>query len=478
VLVRVIPVVLTVFLGACTDYGLNERKDDTYIQPAISVSPASLAFALATLDVPETDVFQVTNVGSARLEISSMTLLGSGNFSFTVPDYSDGLEPSESLEVVVEYSPDETGVQDDAAIFIENSDHTNSVVQVPLVGQVDMPLVVISPSPLDMGQVVTDDLVEDTLFLTSAGQVPVTLNRWEVSGDVFSLVEGDAWPMTLEPGEETTLDVTFAPTVAGSFTETFLVHTESPAPDSSALLLGGGVSADPIAVCSADPTEVHPGEPATWVGSASYDAAGYQIVQWDWNLLARPSGSTSSFPTGSSADRPGFVPDLAGEYRARLMVTNELGMVSTPCVATLLATPEEDLWIQMSWTHSGDDMDLHLLRPGGALRTTNDCYYGNCRGGGLDWGSPGVTADNPVLDLDDIGGTGPENINISSPETGTFTVYVHDYPGSSYTPANDVTLTIFVGGYQAWTDTRSISGEDSDEAFAEVEWPSGVVTGL
>jgi hypothetical protein len=341
-----------------------------------------------------------------------------------------------------------------------------------------MPLVVISPSPLDMGQLVTDEFAEDTLFLTSAGQVPVTLNRWEVSGDAFSLVEGDAWPMTLEPGEETTLDVTFTPTEAGTFSETFLVHTESPAPDSSALLLGEGLSAEPIAVCSADPAEVSPGEPATWVGSASYDAAGYQIIQWDWNLLARPSGSTASFPTGSAADRPGFVPDLAGEYRARLMVTNELGMVSAPCVATLLATPEEDLWIQMSWTHSGDDMDLHLLRPGGTLRSTNDCYYANCRGGGLDWGVQGVTADNPVLDLDDISGTGPENINVSSPETGTFTVYVHDYPGSVYSAANDVTMTIFVGGYQAWTDTRAISGEDTYEAFAEVEWPSGVVTGL
>ena len=473
-----IPAFLSVFLVACTDYGLNERKDDNYIQPSISVSPPSLAFALATLEAPETDVFQVTNVGSALLEIGSMTLLGSGNFSFTAPDYSAGLEPEESLEVVVAYTPDATGVQDDAAIFIESSDPHNDIIQVPLVGQVDMPLVVISPSPLNMGQVVTDEFGEDTLFLTSAGQVPVTLNRWEVSGDAFSLVEGDAWPMTLEPGEETTLEVSFAPTEAGSFSETFQVYTESPAPDASALLLGEGLSTEPIAVCSANPTEVHPGDSATWVGSSSYDAAGYHIIQWDWNLLSRPSGSTAGFPSGASADRSGFVPDLAGEYRARLIVTNELGMASDPCVATLLATPEEDLWIQMSWAHAGDDMDLHLLRPGGSLRTSNDCYYSNCRNGGLDWGSPGVTADNPVLDLDDIGGTGPENINISSPETGTFTVYVNDYPGSTYTAANNVTVTIFVGGYQAWTDTRPISGESVDEAFAEIEWPSGIVTGL
>ena len=67
---------------------------------------------------------------------------------------------------------------------------------------------------------------------------------------------------------------------------------------------------------------------------------------------------------------------------------------------------------------------------------------------------------------------------MSDPENGVFKVYAHDYPGSSFAAGNDVTIVIYVGGAMVWSDTRTITGEDSYTLFAEVEWPSGVVTGM
>ena len=63
-------------------------------------------------------------------------------------------------------------------------------------------------------------------------------------------------------------------------------------------------------------------------------------------------------------------------------------------------------------------------------------------------------------------------INILSPETGSFKVVVHDHTSNTYTGANDVTVVIFAGGYQVFTDTRTITGEDTYTEFAEIEWPS------
>jgi len=244
---------------------------------------------------------------------------------------------------------------------------------------------------------------------------------------------------------------------------------------------GGGTALPdddkPIAVCDVSPNPVEPPfETATWDGSGSYDPEGHAIVDYSWALISAPSGSTERMPTGSSATRSGFEPDLAGDYIGQLVVTTDDGRISEPCQVTLESIPAEDLWVEMFWQYSGDDMDLHLVNPGGRLESNDDCYYMNCTGG-LSWGSAG-TADDPYLDLDDIPGVGPENINIAAPYAGQYTVYVHDYPGSYYSGANNVTVRVYINGVKLYDQTKSISGDDTYTPFASIDWTSGTVTPL
>ena len=233
----------------------------------------------------------------------------------------------------------------------------------------------------------------------------------------------------------------------------------------------------PTAVCSVAPNPVTPPfTPATFDGSQSYTASGNTIVSYLWQLVEQPEGSAVSLPFDSGVYIPDFYADLAGSYVGQLTIVNELGLSDT-CQVVLEAIPAQSLWVEMFWQHSGDDMDLHLLAPSGILETNSDCYYANCAWASLDWGLIGVAEDNPKLDIDDISGIGPENINIYAPQTdGVYTVYVHDYPGSVYSSPNEVTVNIYLNGSLVWTGTKPISIEGSYTPFALIDWATQTVT--
>jgi len=62
----------------------------------------------------------------------------------------------------------------------------------------------------------------------------------------------------------------------------------------------------------------------------------------------------------------------------------------------------------------------------------------------LEWDAP-VPEDNPRLDIDDVDGFGPENINIYSPVAGhNYTVGIHYYDAEGMGPAS-VYVKIYCG---------------------------------
>lgn len=151
------------------------------------------------------------------------------------------------------------------------------------------------------------------------------------------------------------------------------------------------------------------------------------------------------------------------------------------CDETVTST---GLVIQLIWAEAGDDLDLHLLAPNGTINTETDCYYENCTIGAwssLDWGVQGDTSDDPILTLDDINGTGPEEIQLPSPQIdGTYTIVVHDYAGSStdVTGENVATVMVYWNGNQIWTGNKTITGEDTYTEFASIDWSTQTITEL
>lgn len=169
-----------------------------------------------------------------------------------------------------------------------------------------------------------------------------------------------------------------------------------------------------------------------------------RIVGWDWILVETPPGSSAPPPYPPDEQTTLFMPDVAGEYTIRLVVFDDDGMEGS-CSTRVIAIPGEGFRVELYWnppdsscdSYPGDppecdptDVDLHLLHPDADrwfdYTAGMDCFYANCIGG-LEWDSGGPV-DNPRLDLDDVEGFGPENINIDEPVIGhLYTVGVHFY---------------------------------------------------
>ena len=458
-------------LGCGSDYEVSSNKPDGDADKMLLVDPDILDYGGVAIGTEEIETFTILNAGTTVVELDGVGMFGAAFTLLTDP--AGSLDPGDEVTVDISYSP-LTDADEGLAVVMSNADSP----EVTLLGNILSGALVVYPSSIDFGDVQPGAPAEwEEVTVGNTGGLDMMVFAPALSGDSGFVVDPSSLlPATIAAGETLVIDVGFGPSTTGAHSG--LIVFQNDLGDTATVDLAGNGLDAPIAICEVDPPEVEPLYTAvTWKGSDSYDPDG-GTLSYSWSMTAQPAGSGVSLPGGSGPNRTGFYPDLAGTYTAQLVVTNDSGVSSAPCIAELEVVPAEDLWIEMYWGHGGDDMDLHLVRPSGSLESNSDCYYMNCTGGGLDWGSSGDPSDNPSLDLDDIPGIGPENINIEDPQSGTFTVYVHDYPGSSYTPANSVTVNIYVAGSLAWTDTRNISGENSYEPFAEIDWPTGAITGL
>ena len=340
------------------------------------------------------------------------------------------------------------------------------------------PIIEVDPEVIDFGIVSSGETMDETFTVTNVGDADLELGEITLSsGDVFELEIDDE--LILAPGDSIEGWVRYTPSPEPGDDEGQIeIPSNDPERPEASVALRGGLDPDlPVAICGVNPNPVAAlYETATWIGSASYDPEDRPLI-YEWSLISAPPGSNPQMPSAplTEPDRPQFLADVVGIYTAQLVVTNDEGTSSTPCTVDLEAVPATDLWVELFWQFSGDDMDLHVVRGNGNLRTNQDCYYANCRGNGLSWGPAGRPGD-PRLDIDDIPGTGPENINIDAPEDILYQVWIHDHPSRRRTAANDVTVNVYLSGSLAWSDTRTITGEDHDEFFAVVDWAAQTVT--
>lgn len=222
--------ILTVTISAmlaCSETGVKNTPVTAVLpNPNINVTPPSLEFGTLMSEEIEVQTFTIKSIGEAPLDVTDITIEGSTAFTI-LSQTAYTLDPEATVEIEVQFSPTEVDNIGFAVVHSDDPDEPETLVQLNGFGTV--PELTITPDPYDFGTRFIPCSDEVTLTLENTGGDALTLeNIGEVSDGDFVLTDNNALPMTLSPGESTTVVVTYTPTIEGNTSGELQVLSNDP----------------------------------------------------------------------------------------------------------------------------------------------------------------------------------------------------------------------------------------------------------
>jgi hypothetical protein len=436
--------------------GNDSVYEYTYTAPKYTISPTvPYSYGNITVANDSCTTFTITNTQkTGPLNFSNLRLLGSafgGKFTAT-PTSIGPLNPGQSAQVSICYSPNDTGITSLDTIFFETGESLTSTCvpdTIPLTGLGVTPL--IYADDVNFGAVDSGQTVCKGIKITNMGKATLTITKQDLLNTAdFSVDPNQAFPIVLAPGKSITISYCFHPTTQGTFTTNAIFGTLNPVKfahsikDTSILI---GVSAkagvrltsyneSAAATCGQQPlildTVYNPEKNADVISTASIsgpDAASFSIVSYTPNnpypyVLA---GDSAQFYVYTIKFDPTVKGMLAGPRTAYFSV---LGQNNVQPIATLTASSKAP---QLAVTPGTTTVDL-----GQTLINQN-------ASGTFTVSNTG----NDVLNIASIVGTGPDAANFTYAPQGPYTLQ----PGQS-----QVETVTFTAGSQArvYYDTAQV----------------------
>ena len=183
----------------------------------------------------------------------------------------------------------------------------------------------ISSSTVAFGSVSVNSTSAQTVTLTSTGTAPITITSATVTGAGFTLT-GPTFPIALTAGQTTTLNLTFAPTSAGSLTGQLAIASNSSTGNATASLSGTGVPVLSSLSCGTM-SFTGSGSDACTVSLNAAAPAGGTVVMLSSNQTAMSVLSSVTVPAGSAS--AGFTATVTSVSTAEAVTLSAtLGSVS------------------------------------------------------------------------------------------------------------------------------------------------------
>ncbi|WP_263383708.1 choice-of-anchor D domain-containing protein [Granulicella arctica] len=375
----------------------------------LSLSSTSLTFPGVNVNSTSVQTLTLTASESSSVTINSITALGS-SFSLVPISFPVTLNPSQSLSLRVKFIP-VAATNFTGSITIEsNSFHSTATVSLSgsgiLAPQALSPALGVSATTLNFGTESLNVAGTQALTLTSVGSSALTINSESLTGSGFT-ASGTIFPITLQPSQSQTLNVTFKPSAAGAVTGQLAITSNSVNGNTTLVSLAGTGAASQNPVLGVSASSLNFGSLA--VGSSSTQA-----------LTMTSTGSSALTVTSSTASGADFA--LIGGSFPITLAPSQSAVLQLRFTPASSGSATGTLSIASNST-TGSTTSIGLSGVGTAVAHEAD----------LSWTAPSTSAD-PVegYNVYRISSTGDTTLLNSSPNVSTSYVDHSVQSGSQY----------------------------------------------
>lgn len=213
---------LMMILGSCSDMGEPE-----VLLPLMEVDASSLDFSTVTIGSPQTRQIQIVNSGEGQLN-GELTLIQDSSVYAIIPQGVFTLAGDDTLFAELTFTPSAEFTYG-AQIIIIGDDLGNPEHMITLTGAgtaLPVPALSVSNSSLNFGSILTGNNSQQQITLSSTGNDTLLIASIDFDLDVYSM--DVPTPLELIPGASQLVTITFQSGVAGTFSGSMTIVSNSP----------------------------------------------------------------------------------------------------------------------------------------------------------------------------------------------------------------------------------------------------------
>jgi Abnormal spindle-like microcephaly-assoc'd, ASPM-SPD-2-Hydin len=285
---------------------LSISLNGTGMQPALTISPASLNFSNVIVGQTGTQAVTLTNSGNASLTMNLATISGTG-FGMSGLTLPSNIGAGANIQFNVTFTPTSTAGSTGTVVFTDNATGSPQTLTMTGSALASGSSLGSNPGSFNFSSVAVGQSSQQTFTLTNSGNATVKIGTVTANGTGFS-ASGLSAGQQIAAGASTTLTGTFAPTTTGTATGSIVITSNATNPTLTISLSGigtqGGLSANPASInfgsvidgasASIPVTLTNTGTANVAISAHGISGTGFTLTGWSAPASLTP-GQTTSF---------------------------------------------------------------------------------------------------------------------------------------------------------------------------------------